>query len=70
MKTLKRLCFSALLVGLAVLSTAVAGSAYGGIATSRSPALLIEPVVVAETPTRVFLCRVAEGAVAGCAEAR
>ena len=39
MKTLKRLFLSALLVGLAVFSTALAGSAYGGIATSRSPAV-------------------------------
>jgi formate hydrogenlyase subunit 4 len=70
MKTLKRLALSALLVGLAVLSTAVAGSAYGGIATSRSAALLAEPIVVAETPHRVFVCRVVDDAVAECAEAR
>jgi hypothetical protein len=66
MKTLNRLILSVMLIGLAVLSTAVAGSAYGGIATSRS-AVVADDALLAETPQRVFLCRIADGAVTSCA---
>ena len=65
MKTLKRLVFSAMLLGLAGLSTAVAGSAYGGIATARGSAMMSE-ALAPERPERIYICRVRGDRVEGC----
>ena len=69
MKTLQRIVLSALLVGLAALSTAVAGSAYAGIAAPRGPVVWANAMLGDEAPHRVYVCRVAHGAVTDCARA-
>lgn len=60
MKALKRCLVAGMLAGLAVLSTALAGSAYAGIAAPREriePAL---PEFVAEGSERAFTCVVGD----------